>query len=243
MRKTVITALAIISMNLAFAQVDTTAPRKNTAILNEGRSSNDHILIQLGHTVWNGRPDTINTKGWSRSFAAYLMMDFPFKTNTHWSVALGPGVSAENVFFDKMYVGIKDNTSSITFTDISDTSHFKKYKLTTAYLELPVELRYRFNPNDDRRSVKIAVGAKIGTLVNAHTKGKELRNKNGDAISDYIVKENSKRFFNKNRLSVMGRIGFGHFSFFTTYAITPLFREGFGPEVRPLTMGLTLSGL
>ena len=142
-----------------------------------------------------------------------------------------------------MYVGIKDNTPSLRFVDVKDTSHFKKYKLATTFLEVPVELRFRFNPNDDRRSVKIALGAKVGTLLNAHVKGKELRNKQGDAIGDYTVKENSKRFFNKNRLSVMGRIGFGHFSFYTSYAITPLFREGLGPDVKPLTMGLTLSGL
>jgi hypothetical protein len=142
-----------------------------------------------------------------------------------------------------MYVGIKDNTASLNFVDISDTSHFKKYKLATTFLELPVELRFRFNPDDDRRSVKIALGAKIGTLVNAHTKGKNLQNKNGNALADYIVKENSKRFFNKNRLSVMGRIGYGHFSVYGTYAITPLFREGLGPDVNPLTIGLTHSGL
>lgn len=242
MRRIVFTALAICLVQLVFAQADTTV-RKRPVLNRETRTSNDHILIQLGHTSWTNKPDSIHTKGWSRSFAAYLMMDFPFKTNPHWSVALGPGVSTENVFFDKMYVGIKDNTTSLNFVDISDTTHYKKYKLATTFLELPVELRFRFNPDDDRRSVKIAIGAKVGTLVNAHTKGKNLQNKNGNALADYIVKENSKRFFNKNRLSVMGRIGFGHFSVYGAYAITPLFREGLGPDVKPLTIGLTLSGL
>ena len=241
MRRIVLSAFALCLVTLAFAQTDTT--RRKITMNKEGRTSNDHILLQLGHTTWTNKPDSINTKGWSRSFAAYLMMDFPFKTNPHWSVAIGPGISSENVFFDKMYVGIQDNTPSLRFVDVKDTSHFKKYKLATTFLEVPVELRFRFNPNDDRRSVKIALGAKVGTLLNAHVKGKELRNKQGDAIGDYTVKENSKRFFNKNRLSVMGRIGFGHFSFYTSYAITPLFREGLGPDVKPLTMGLTLSGL
>ena len=242
MRRIVCTALAVLFVNLLFAQTDSTR-RRVTIGKETARTSNDHILIQLGHTIWTGKPDSINTKGWSRSFAAYLMMDFPFKTNPHWSVALGPGISSENMFFDKTYVGIKDNTATLQFTDISDTTHFKKYKLATTFLELPVELRFRFKPEDDRRSFKIAVGAKVGTLLNAHVKGKELRNAAGNAISDYILKENSKRFFNKNRLSLTGRIGFGHFSLHGSYAITPLFKEGTGPEVRPLTVGLTLSGL
>jgi len=240
MRRIVFTALALLSLNLVFAQSDSTAPKKRTAM---PRVSNDHILLQLGHTTWTGKPDSVATKGWSRSFNAYVMMDFPFKTNPHFSVALGPGISAENVFFNRMALGIRDNSSTLRFYNLADTNHFKKYKLTTAFLELPVELRYRFNPNDDRRSVKIAIGAKIGTLASVHVKGKELRDKNGNAISDYIMKENSKRFFNKNRLSLTGRVGFGHFSLFGSYAVTPLLREGAGAEIRPLTVGLTLSGL
>jgi hypothetical protein len=205
--------------------------------------SNDHLMLQLGHTIWTGKPDSINTKGWSRSFAAYIMMDFPFKTNPHFSVALGPGISAENQFFDKMIVDVKSTAASIPFIDVQDTTHFKKYKLATAFLELPVELRYSFKPYDDKNSVKIAIGAKIGTMVGAHTKAKILEDKNDNAINDYILKENTKRFFNRNRLSVMGRIGFGHFTIFGAYAITPLFKEGNGPEINPLTIGLNLSGL
>ena len=119
----------------------------------------------------------------------------------------------------------------------------KKYKLATTYLEAPVELRFRFNPDNDRRSVKLAVGAKVGTLVNAHTKAKELQNRQGATLNDYKVKEFGKRYFNSTRIALTGRIGFGHFSLFGTYSATTLFKEGVGPAVRPLTFGLTISGL
>lgn len=242
MRRIFITALAIALVNFSFAQMDSTV-RKKMVTLNEGRTSNDHFLIQLGHTVWTGKPDSIQTKGWARSFNAYLMLDFPFKTNPHFSVALGPGISTQNIFFDETNVGIKENGNILRFTKVSDTNHFKKYKLVTAYLEAPVELRYRSNPTDDKKSVKFAIGAKIGTLLNAHVKGKELQNKADNVIGDYTQKESSKRFFNKNRLSVTARAGYGHFTLFGSYAITPLFKEGFAATIRPLTVGLTLSGL
>jgi hypothetical protein len=135
------------------------------------------------------------------------MLDFPFKTNPHFSAAIGAGVSTENVFFEKTIVDIKATTSTLPFRDASDTNHFKKYKIATTFLEAPVELRYSSNPDDNRKSFKIAVGAKIGVLVNAHTKGKELQSKGGNTLNDYIVKENTKRFFNNNRVSVTGRVG------------------------------------
>ena len=115
--------------------------------------------------------------------------------------------------------------------------------MTTAYLEAPIELRYRFNPDNDKKSVKLAVGVKVGTLLNAHIKGVELQNSNNQAINDYTLKESSKRFFSKQRLSVMGRVGYGPVSLFASYSVTPVFREGLGPAVRPLSIGLTLSGL
>ena len=41
------------------------------------------------------RPDSIGTKGFSRTFNMYLMLDFPFRTNPHFSVALGPGFATD----------------------------------------------------------------------------------------------------------------------------------------------------
>jgi hypothetical protein len=241
MRKILFTALAICFASLVFAQNDSTIRR---ILPNKKETpSNDHFMIQLGYLSWVGKPDSISTKGFPRSLNFYLMLNFPFKTDPHWSVALGPGIASDNMIFDKMTVGIADLTSTVAFHDVSDTSHFKRYKLTTAFLEVPVELRYRFNPDNDKKSVKLALGAKVGTLINAHTKGVILQNGTNQTLNDYTLKQSSKRFFSKQRLSVMGRIGYGSFSLFASYSVTPVFKEGLGPTVRPLTIGLTLSGL
>jgi hypothetical protein len=106
-----------------------------------------------------------------------------------------------------------------------------------------VELRFSSNPGDDRRSVKVALGVKVGTLLSAHVKGKDLENKTGQTVNEFKMKEYSKQFFNKNRLSAIGRVGFGHFSLFGSYQITSLFNEGQGPKIHPTSIGLTLSGL
>jgi hypothetical protein len=240
MRRIVFIALAICLTGTVFAQADTTIARRITKPAST--RANDNFLLQLGYTQWAGQPDSIKT-GFSRTFNLYLMLDFPFKTNPKWSVALGPGIATDNIVFDKMNVDIIGQTDNLVFSDVSDTIHFKKYKLATAYLEAPVELRFRFNPNDDRKSVKLAVGAKIGRLVNAHVKGKDLRDGNNNSINSYTMKENSTRYFNKTRLSVMARAGYSNFTLFASYAITPVFREGVGPTVRPFTIGLSLSGL
>jgi hypothetical protein len=226
----------------ATAQTDSTVNRNILKPGNLPRPS-DHLMLQAGYTVWQGKPDSINTSGLPRTFNVYFLFDFPFKTNPHWSAAIGVGVGTDNIYFDKTNVGIKDLTPRLVFDDRSDTTHFKKYKLATTYLEAPLELRYSSNPGDNKKSVKAALGVKIGLLANAHIKGTTLENKSDNTVNNYKLKEYSKQFFNKNRVSATARIGYGHFSLFGSYSLTTLFKEGLGPTVRPLTIGLTLSGL
>jgi hypothetical protein len=243
MRKFLVAALAVCFSLAGFAQTDTTViPSPVTKQTSKPRSS-DHFVVQFGYTSWQGAPDSIATGGFSRTSNVYLMLDFPFKTSPNWSVAIGVGMGTDNVYFDKGAVDITGTSENLRFRDLKDTSHFKKYKLATAYAEAPVELRYRTNPDDDRNSVKMAIGIKVGTLLNAHTKGKTLQDKVDNTINDYKVKEFSKRYFNSTRIAATARLGYGPFTLFGTYALTPLFKEGQAPLIRPLTIGLTLSGL
>lgn len=230
----------LFSMSL-LAQESPVTPKKKTAI-NLANRANDHFLVQLGYLGWAGIPDTLNTSGLSKSINVYFMFDFPFKTNPHLSMAFGPGIGSDHMLFTKTNVGIKDLTPTLRFTNVGDTNNFKKTKLATVYLEAPVEFRYSADPLTGK-GFKGAIGVKVGTIINAHTRNTKLQNKSGADINDYVMKEASKNFFNKIRLSAMARLGMGHFSLFGSYSFTPLLKDGMGPEIRPFSIGLTLSGL
>ncbi|MBK5272472.1 MAG: outer membrane beta-barrel protein, partial [Bacteroidia bacterium] len=226
---------------LLFAQ-DTlkVAPKKQP--LDLSNRANDHFMIQFGYTSWTGKPDSISLNGLSKSFNFYFMFDFPFKTNPHLSMAFGPGISTDHILFKKTSVGIKDLTNTFNFTDRSDTDHFKKTKLATAYLEAPIEFRYSANPLTGK-GLKTAIGVKVGTLINAHTRNVKWESSSGATLNDYSMKEASKHFFNKSRLVVTGRIGYGHISLYGSYQVTALIKDGSGPVIRPYSIGLALSGL
>ena len=200
----------------------------------------DHFMIQYGVSRWSGGPDSIRPGGFSRSFNMYLMLDFPFKTNPKMSVGIGPGIGTDNFFFEDRTVNIK-NRNQVSFPP--DTiSRFKKYKLMTGFVELPVELRYASNPQNMNKGFKFAIGAKIGTMLTAKTKAKVDLDQAGDG--GYITKTSSRRHFNGTRLVGTMRVGLGNVSLFGTYTITEMFKEGFGPAgIRPYTIGLTISGL
>jgi hypothetical protein len=244
----------ILSFSLtttAFAQVDTgfsspaPAPTpKKWSTLNLNNRANDHFMIQLSVDNWANKTDTMQLKGISRGFNMYLMYDMPFKTNPQFSVAGGVGVSTSNIYFEKTYIDIAGrNKNVLDFADVSDTTNFKKYKLTTAYLEVPLELRWLANPENSNRSWKIAIGGKIGTLISASTKGKTLQSSSDQVVLNGTFKEKSKRFFNGTRMSATLRAGYGNFSLFGSYQLNNFIKEGSGPNIRPYQIGLTISGL
>ena len=112
-----------------------------------------------------------------------------------------------------------------------------------SYLEIPIELRFTSNPGNSGNSWKFALGAKVGTLINLHTKGKILENKNNSVINSYTAKENGKRYFTGTRLMGTARIGYGIFSLFGSYQLNNVLKSGYGPDMKLYQVGITLSGL
>ena len=84
----------------------TTSGKKDWSKVNLGNRAADHFMIQFGYLGWAARPDTINTHGFSRTFNAALLFDFPFKTNPHLSAAIGVGVGTDNMFFENTTINI-----------------------------------------------------------------------------------------------------------------------------------------
>ncbi len=242
MKKFFLLTLSSLFFTALFAQ-DTIQPLKKKEPINLTGRANDHFLVQFGYTGWAGKPDSISPSGFSKSINVYFMFDFPFKSNPKLSMAFGPGISTDNIIFKNTHVGIADNASMISIRDAADTTHFRKTKLGTAYLEAPVEFRYTADPMNSDRSFKFALGVKVGTMLGAKTRNKDLQDGNGNTINAYVMKESSKRFFNTTRLSAHARVGWGHFTVYGSYQLTTLFKDAMGPEVRPFSIGLTLSGL
>jgi Outer membrane protein beta-barrel domain len=241
MKKSVLVFIALVSVYAGFAQ-----DKKNsspTAIVNR---AGDHVMLQFGSDIWTGAPDSIlnHKKGISRSANVYIMTNKVFKNNRRFSVAFGLGIGTGNMYFEKYKIDIISQTAKLPFVSLDSADHFKKYKLTTAYVDVPLELRFTSRPEKESKSFKAAIGIKVGSLISAHTKGKTLQGKYGATINNYIEKQSDKQFFNTTRLLATGRVGYGNFSIFATYqVINSMLKDGVGPSIKPLQVGICLSGL
>jgi len=229
----------------ATAQTTETKKKDWSKIDLSGRSK-DHFMIQYGADSWTNRPDSVRTgNGFSRHFNFYVMFDKPFKNNKKFSLSYGAGIGSSNIFFDNVNVNIKSTTLRLPFTIADSINHFDKFKVTNIFLEIPVELRYYTNPENPAKSWKFAIGAKIGTLLRAHTKGKNLVDKNNQTVygNSFVQKEVTKKYFNGTALAITGRVGYGIIGLQGSYQISSVLKEGAGPSMNRFSLGISISGL
>ncbi len=208
--------------------------------------ANDHFMLQYGLDGWSTQ-DSTSPSGFSRHFNFYFMLDKPFKNNPHLSTGYGLGIGSSNIFFKNTFINLKSQTSTLPFVDVSTSSvnHYSKFKLTTLFVEVPLELRYAADPVTPDRGLKASAGIKLGYLINAYTKGKDALDAAGNTIygPTFKEKEYDTRFINHTRVAITGRLGIGVFSIDFSYQVTNFLKANTGPNIYPYSVGLTLSGL
>jgi hypothetical protein len=233
--------LFVIALALSFCSSAISQDKKQNIVNRAG----DHFMFQIASNFWMNTPDSIDNylKGFNRSANVYLMFDKPFKGDPRFSVGIGAGVGTTNMYFKKMIVDIGSVNPILPFTRADSGNHYKKFKVSTAFVEVPVELRFTANPDKPMKSFKIALGAKVGTMLSAKSKGKILQDKNDQNINTFTQKTITKAYFNTTKLAATARIGYGNFSLFGAYNFTTVFKDGVAAEIKAMQIGLTISGL
>lgn len=198
------------------------------------KPSRDFLMIQLTHERWQA-PDSVKTTGIGRGANIYLCYDFPIN-NSNFSFAAGLGIGTSNIYLDNQEIVLTGTDTNAQARFIGETKDYKKYKLTTAYVEAPFELRYYGNKYNRNKGFKAAIGLRVGNLLGAHTKGKE----NGTKI---VYKVSTKNFVETWRFAATARIGWGNFTLMGTYNLNNLYKEGQGPVITPYSLGICITGL
>lgn len=116
-----------------------------------------------------------------------------------------------------------------------NTEGFKRNKLTTRFLTIPLALRFNFNPGSSRGG-HITIGAHAGYRLTSFFKTvREDDGKRKNKLYDDFL-------LNNLRYGAFVKVGYGNVTLFGNYVFTPLFREGAGPELNPFSFGLSFGG-
>lgn len=226
-------AIFLFSSVLMFAQ-DVEKSGNTKSVIE--KPSRDFVMLQFTYENWVA-PDSVKTVGFGRGFNGYICYDFPLG-KSNFSFAAGIGIGTANIYLDNQQIILTDTGASAQARFVPEQKDYKKFKLTTAYLEAPFELRFFGNKENRNKGFKAAIGLRVGALVGAHTKGRTSAD--GTKV---IEKENTKRFMENWRFAGTARIGWGNITLMGTYNLNNVFKAGAGPEVTPYSIGICLTGL
>lgn len=119
--------------------------------------------------------------------------------------------------------------NTIPLESVDDGTSYKKNKLKTTFLEVPLMLTLIPGKN---KNFNLSAGVFGGILLGSKQK---IKTDEGDKIK---IRDDFN--LNKFRYGVVGRVGFGPIALYAEYSLTNLFKDGQGPELTPFNIGLTL---
>ena len=205
------------------------------------------FTVELGVNGAPQAPSRFDLGFWgSRTINVYYQYDLRV-LKSRFSVVPGIGLSLERFKFTNGYTlmygaGPNDSLAMFSHTQAGYPG-MKKSQLVTNYVEVPLEICYRSNPEDPARSFKASIGGRVGYLYDSFTKVKHKENTEVKKLKD-----KQKYQLNEVRYGVFAKIGLGNFSIFGYYNLNPLFEKGKGPvekgkttEFNTFTAGISLS--
>lgn len=213
--------------------------RKSEVERKFAKFSKDRFAIDLLGSNWiynknSAGMNGMQTKWWSRGINIYFYYDFRIK-NSRVSFAPGIGYSSSNIYSRH---GLVEDSLGTHFEPLTNAGDYKVNKITLQYIDIPLELRIKTNPDKLDQVWKFAIGFKAGIRVDAHTKEKYPVNGKMKVFVE-------RRFpdFSLFRMGPMLRIGYSSFNITAYYGILGVFKKDKGPKANEFTVGISFNGL
>lgn len=161
--------------------------------------------------------------------------EWAFKNErNNFALVTGLGFSFMDYAFDLPLTIEKAGGDGIIMPVDLNPDGLKKSKLNVSYLTAPLMLELKTPLRMGSSRLYIAGGVIGGLNIGSHTKYKYDKEKE---------KNKGNYHLSAFKYDLTGRIGFGDFCVFVNYGMTPLFKEGYGPELIPVTFGISFPNI
>ena len=156
-----------------------------------------------------------------------------YRTNVR--LIYGLGIDFNNYRFNRDVILGTDSMGVLT-ADINEDVEYKKNKLNTQYLTVPLMLNLRFG-NEDDDMFNISFGPNFGYLIGS---GQKLKwSENGKQKSKIKDDYNLEKF----RVGYEVQFGYGNFILFAKYFPKSMFKTDLGPNIRTVSAGILLGSI
>ena len=242
MIRTIFSLLFIVFLTFSLPLVAQDAPAETTTPQRAQKGLPNipgTFVLEFGFNQPFNKPDTFDIGFWgSRTFNLYYLYDMRI-AKSKFSFHPGIGFSFERYKLTNNYTLANGPDGSILVPASDTYPNVKKSMVVANYIDVPIEFRFNTNPNDPGRSFHVAIGGRVGYLYDSFNKIKYRSDSETKKVKD---KQNF--YLSDFRYGTFLKIGAGNFTLFGYYNISPVFREGKGPEqtdMNNFTVGVSLS--
>jgi len=212
-----------------------TAQTSETPTQNEERPEviRDRLVIDVFHSFWMRTPKEINTKKMHPGFNLSLMWDFKQNRKGSVSFGLGLGVTYHSQFSDAQlrYNAADDVTRYAVLPLAKDSIKFNRMDYISC--NIPLEFRYRNQSN----GFKFTIGVRVGLIAEVSQTYKGVNpDLAGNQIKIKSFEAKNKQPFN---FDAYMRMGWKHVSFYYSYQVTNIYQKEKGPQMSPMSVGVS----
>lgn len=147
----------------------------------------------------------------------------------------GMGLRWNNYWFENPITLTKDVNGVITdeqlLSGIPSTIAYKKNNLNTTWLTIPLMLELQIPSRKEQPYLFASFGVEAGFKLRSATK-KEWEEQKSTKVDDYQI--------NTFQYGLVARVGANAFSLYARASLVPLFEQNKGPEMYPVSVGLSI---
>lgn len=205
-----------------------------TQVVNEKTKKLFTLGFDVYTDLWQDVPSTVEPKTINPGVNIFGTYNFLFG-ESNFSFSPGIGLGIHNMYSSSFFKTSIDSSYFVPIGEVLPEDYsYKKSKFVAPYLDIPLEIRFK-----SKSEFRIAVGFKFGFLLRAYTKYK-----GDDYLEELhqttIYKNKMLQHLEKNRYGFIGRIGYKWLNIYGYYQLSTLFVKNKGPQMYPISIGITV---
>ena len=197
-------------------------------VISESAKRKVTVGVDVFTDLWQNVPDNMSLRTIHQGASVFGMYNFQLGESTS-TFGVGLGIRNHNMYSNSKIDTIKGDV--ITFSPI--TEQYKRSKINLTYLDIPMELKFRF-----KNEMKLGVGFKIGYLISSKEK---YIGDTPEKATRVTIKQKTISQLEPYTYGFTFRFGYKSVNLFGYYQISQMFKRDKGPELYPVSIGITLT--
>lgn len=189
----------------------------------------DQFYLGVTYNFLLDRPTDVKQQNLSYGLQAGLIKDIPINADRTMALGVGLGLGL-NAYYSNMLVS--EVPGGFSYSVLDDEARYKRNKIETHTIEMPLEVRWRNSTAEDYKFWRIYGGVKLAYVAGARSK--------------FVSDDEKVSFYNTDverfKYGLTLNFGYNTFNLHIYYALQNLFKHGTtlngeNIELRPLRVG------